>query len=99
MLHSLFKRRIGLILAFAIGIALMLPVAALAADKQPSQHSTRTQTVSCFTTTTTPDGKFKQEDCAPNVGGADFSSSPSDPALRPIRTRSTRIPWIRFWTA
>jgi hypothetical protein len=81
MPHSRFKRRIGFALAFALAIALMLPVTALGADKQPYQKSERSQTVYCSTSKTTPDGKTVKEDCTPDTNGPGNSSGgSSDPS-------------------
>ena len=79
MLHSLFKRRIGFALAFALVVALMLPAAALGEEtSKPKQHSERTQTVYCSTTTTTEDGKTTTNDCSKDGSGVTFSSDNLD---------------------
>ncbi len=84
MPHSRFKRRIGFALAFALAIALMLPVTALGAEKEPYQKSERSQTVYCSTTKTAPDGKTVKEDCSPQTNGTGSASdNPSDPLSTP----------------
>ncbi len=97
MPHSRFKRRFGLALAFALVIALMLPVTALGADKQPYQKSERSQTVYCSTSKTTPDGKTVKEDCTPDTNGPGGSSDSSGPTNDPMGTTSPTPDTIDSW--
>lgn len=76
MLKSLFKRRLGLVMAFALVAALVLPAAALAEDtSKPRQYSSRTQTVICTTTTTNAAGETITEDCSAEGSGDTFTTS------------------------
>lgn len=85
MLNSLFKRRIGFAMAFALVVALMLPAAALGEEtSKPKQHSERTQTVYCSTTTTTEDGKTITNDCSKDGSGAELSSENLDKPLENV---------------
>jgi hypothetical protein len=78
MLTSLFKGRIGVALVLALVLALMLPAAVLGDETaKPKQKSVRSQTVTCSTTTTTPDGKTIKDDCSPELNGSDNSSTNS----------------------
>ncbi|HEU4792906.1 MAG TPA: hypothetical protein VFS96_04545, partial [Nitrolancea sp.] len=86
MLNSLFKRRIGFAMAFALVVALMLPAAALGEEtSKPKQHSERTQTIYCSTTTTTEDGKTITNDCSKDASsGAEVSSKNLDKPLADV---------------
>lgn len=97
MLHSRFKRRIGFAMAFALVIALMLPVTALGADKQPQQKSERSQSVSCSTTKTTPDGKTVKEDCSPKTNGSGDPSDPGGSTNDPMGTTSPTPDTMDSW--